>query len=115
MHEEIRVQKRRNSIYHLKIYDSETGEFMGRLVDMTAKGIKMVSENPLPLSRVYQLQVDLPAGYFMQSTFSFEGKSMWCKKDVNPDYYVTGFFAPGLETANQDIVANLINHLSFND
>jgi len=115
MHEETRAQKRKNIIYQLEVHDYETGVFLGWLVDLTTKGLKLVSEHPLEVNRIRRLKITLPPGYFMQQEFCFEAKSMWCTKDVNPDYYATGFFTPNLEAVNPEIARNLINHLSFND
>lgn len=110
-----RAQKRKNIVYYLEIHDEETGKPLGRLVDMTTKGLKMVSEEPIEVNRLFRLRVDLPEGYFMQSTLALEAQSMWCTKDINKDYYVTGFSALSPDLSDQGIIDNLISHLSFND
>lgn len=115
MTDEPRILKRRNLVYNLKVYDDETGKFLGYLIDLTTCGIKLLSKQPLPVNILYKLRLMLPDGYFTRKELKFEAQSRWSARDINPDYYATGFSAPQLEVNVQDVFHDLQEWLSFND
>jgi hypothetical protein len=110
-----RVLKRRHLIYYLEVHDVESGNLLGHLVDITTRGIKLVSKEKIPLNRTYILQLQLPAGYFKESEIHFEGKTLWSSNDVNPDFFDTGFEVTSLSLEERKILRKLIEELGFND
>jgi len=110
-----RTLKRRHLIYYLEVYDQDTGELLGHLVDLTTRGIKLVSKKPITADRVYHMRMMLPEGYFKEKIIQFEGRSIWGGNDVNPDFYDAGFEVPNLDKKVRKIIIKLINWLGFND
>ncbi|MDG4475560.1 PilZ domain-containing protein [Thiovibrio frasassiensis] len=115
MADETRSLKRRHLVYYLEVYDDDANELLGHLVDLTTSGLKLVSKQRIPTNRNYRLRMMLPEGYFSQKDLYFEAKSMWSSNDINPDFYDTGFAAPELAPAAQDIIRDLVSQISFND
>lgn len=115
MTDETRALKRRHLVYYLEVYDDEANELLGHLVDLTTSGLKLVSKQRIPTKRTYKLRMMLPEGYFSQKDLYFEAQSMWSANDINPDFYDTGFAAPKLDPAAQNIIRDLVNQVSFND
>jgi len=115
MTSETRALKRRHLVYYLEVYDDETNELLGHLVDLTTSGLKLVSKQGIPVNRLYKLRMLLPEGYFTQKDLHFEARSKWSANDINPDFYDTGFTAPKLETKAQNIILDLVSQLGFND
>lgn len=113
---ENRVLKRRHLIFYLEVYDDQTGELLGHVVDVTTQGMKLVSKNPIPSAKEYRLRMALPEGYFDQPALSFEAKSLWSYNDINPDFFDTGFEIKNvMDPKTIQILAGLINQLGFND
>ena len=52
--------KRRHLIFHLRVFDRETGEKLGHVVDISAEGMMLVSESAIDVDRDYKLQMRLP-------------------------------------------------------
>ena len=115
MTDEPRTLKRRHLVYYLEVYDDDTNELLGHLVDLTTTGLKLVSKEKIPTNRNYKLRMMLPAGYFSRKDLHFEAESKWSSNDINPDFYDTGFAAPTLETAAQNIIRDMVSEISFND
>ncbi|MBU0483277.1 MAG: PilZ domain-containing protein [Proteobacteria bacterium] len=113
--EEVRVLKRRHLIYYLEVYDYKSNELVGHLVDITPKGIKLVSKKPIETGKAFILQMMLPEGYFKHKLLKFECESQWCKNDVNPDFFVTGFAVKDVDLEAKEIILKLIKQLGFND
>ena len=110
-----RTLKRRHLIYYLEVYDEDSGELLGHLVDITTRGIKLVSKKPVDVDRAYHMRMVLPEGYFKESVLSFEGRAVWSGNDVNPDFYDTGFDVPHLSKDVRKIIIKLINWIGFNE
>jgi hypothetical protein len=112
---EKRKLKRRHPIYYLPIMDQENNEMVGKLVDITSEGLMMISEKAVPTQKSYFLDIELPEEIYGQTHLTFHAKSLWCKKDVNPEFFATGF--QFLEITPEDIINidYLIEHFGFND
>ena len=44
---DVRAYKRRHLIYYLEVYDDETGDLLGHLVDITLQGLKLTSKKEI--------------------------------------------------------------------
>lgn len=110
-----RTLKRRHLIYYLEVYDEDSGELLGHLVDLTTRGIKLVSKNRIEIDRDYRMRMVLPEGYFKESILHFEGRAVWSGNDVNPDFFDTGFDVANLNKEVRKVIIKLINWLGFND
>ncbi|OGR06007.1 MAG: hypothetical protein A2511_04245 [Deltaproteobacteria bacterium RIFOXYD12_FULL_50_9] len=116
MGEENRVLKRRHLIFYLEVYDDQSGELVGHVVDVTTKGIKLVSKNPIPDGKLFRLRMALPEGYFAERELRFAAQSLWSDNDINPDFYDTGFaLQDAMDPKTAEVLATLINQLGFND
>lgn len=115
MSDETRSLKRRHLIYYLEVYDDDTGNLLGHLVDITTEGLKLVSKERIEKNRVFKMRMTLPEGYFEEKELHFQAKSLWSSNDVNPDFYDTGFTVPDVEARTRDIIIDLVNQLSFNE
>ncbi len=112
---ESRIMKRRQLVYYLKLYDEESGELVGNVVDITTRGCKIISEEPLPEEKAMALRLDLPEGLYSLKTIVMKGKTLWSRPDVNPEFYVTGFEVPRLGAEERKVVRQLIEQTAFND
>jgi hypothetical protein len=110
-----RKLKRRHLIYYLKVFDQITGQLMGHLVDITPEGIMLVSEKKIEINKSFNLRMELPAEILMQEEILFEATSLWCKKDINPDFYATGFRTILAEIGDLNLVERLVNRYGFHD
>lgn len=115
MAEEGRTLKRRHLIYYLEVYDQNSGDLLGHIVDITTKGIKLVSKQPLETGKIYKLQMLLPEDYFHERSVKFEAESLWSSNDINQDFYDTGFKVLHMNKKVSDIITTLINQLGFNN
>ena len=112
---ELRQLKRRHLIYYLEVLDNSNNELLGHLVDLTVKGMKLVSKNYIEPNKEYSLKMILPEGCCKEREVQFKATSMWCREDVNPDFYAVGFKAPKLDKDTRKIFMILINQIGFND
>ena len=112
---EVRIMKRRHLVYYLEVFDNDTGDLVGNLVDITTRGCKVVSKEVIPRDLVLNLRLVLPDDFYANKELVFEAKSVWSANDVNPDFYDTGFEVPRLGLAERKIIRRLIERVGFND
>ena len=83
---ERRRLKRRHLIYYLKVFDGDTDRLIGHMQDITTEGIMLMSEDPKETNANSQLRIDLPNEIKGKKQLRFDARSIWSKKDINPDY-----------------------------
>jgi hypothetical protein len=50
-----------------------------------------VSDSPIPPGNDFHFKIYLLENYQLQRSFHVKARSCWSKKDINPDYFATGF------------------------
>ncbi len=110
-----RKLKRRHLIYYLRVFDYDTKDLLGHLVDITTEGIMLISEKPIPQDKNYRLLMTLPREISGVTEVSFQAKSKWSQKDVNPDFYDTGFQLSDIDERHAHIIERLINDFLFQE
>ncbi|NOR10642.1 MAG: PilZ domain-containing protein [Desulfovibrionaceae bacterium] len=113
--QKMRTMKRHHLFYYLEVYDVVSGALLGNLVDITTRGIKLVSKEQIPIDKTFVLRMVLPEGYFPDKEIHFEGKSIWSGNDVNPDFFDTGFEVSNLDRDERRVIRELIDEVGFND
>ena len=107
--------KRRHLIYYLRVYDRNTGVLIGHLADITTDGVMLVSETPVKTETDFDFKMTLPAEIEGSREITFETSSIWSKKDVNPDFYATGFKIRNIDNRDLDLISILIDAFGFRD
>ncbi len=105
--------KRRDLIYYLSIFDRNTNQFVGQLVNITTEGIMLIAENPVKPNLCFEFRMVLPEKIDGRDEILFDAKSLWCKKDVNPSFYDVGFQIEKVELKDVERIQSLIHEFSF--
>ena len=107
--EEKRKVERRHLFYYLAVIDTKTGNLIGHTVDISQGGIMLISQEPIKTNATYQLRMFLPEKIEGSRNLEFPAESKWCKKDVNPDFYNTGFQFMGVAPDGIQVIERLID------
>ncbi len=110
-----RILHRRHLIYYLKVFDRETDNLLGHLVDITEEGIMIVSETPFEEGKTLKMKMLLPREIEDKEEIEFDARSMWCRKDVNPSLYGVGFKFEYVDVLSRQIIFELIHEFGFSD
>lgn len=91
LNDERRGILRRHLIYYLRVWDLQTNELLGHIVDITTDGVMLISEKEIAVDKRYDLEIRWhnPEDEFQK--IRFRAQSRWSSNDVNPDFYDTGF------------------------
>jgi len=112
---EKRKYQRRHLIYYLRLFDRDTVNLIGHLVDLTAEGVMVISEAPIEIGKTFHMRMILPKEIIGKEQITFDAVSKWCAKDVNPSFYDTGFQLLDISEENIQIITQLIEDFGFND
>ncbi len=118
LHEEakkdLRQAERWYLVFYLRVFDGMSRKIFGHLIDISENGIMLMSDNPVEVNQGYRLRMRLPNQIRDKDEIIFSATSRWCKRDVNPDFYLIGFQIHDLEPTIKDLIAHLIKDFSYN-
>ena len=89
--EERRRLKRKYLAFFTRVFDHSTGILLGHLADITAEGMMIISTHPIETGQEYKLSMDLPEYFFGRDHLAFKARSVWCRPDIDPTFFNTGF------------------------
>jgi hypothetical protein len=112
---ERRKLPRRHILFYSRVFDRQTGVFLGYLGDMHEGGMMIISESPLAVDEVFRLRIDLPEDNYPLPALNFEARSAWCRKDVDPNFYNTGFQFFDVSDESRQIISQVIDDYGFRD
>ena len=107
---EQRKHDRKDMINNLRVIDRNTEELVGNLVDITTEGCMLISDDPIETGVDFELKLDLPEEIRGSWQITFDAHSRWCKSDVNPEFYDTGFRLSNISTNDIAIIESLIQN-----
>ncbi|MCU7906265.1 MAG: PilZ domain-containing protein [Candidatus Thiodiazotropha sp. (ex Epidulcina cf. delphinae)] len=87
----------------LVVSDQITGGQIGRVVNISAEGLMLLSEEPVITGSVYQLDMLLPDSNEGFQRISFGAEAVWCTETSQPDSYWSGFRI--IDIGNDDVLA----------
>jgi hypothetical protein len=84
----------------LEVNDQVTGTSLGRVVNISAEGFMLLSEEPVITGSVYQLSLIAPQPSEMKEPIKFGAEVVWCTEASQPESYWSGFHI--IDISNDD-------------
>jgi hypothetical protein len=107
--QERRKFDRKYLMFYTRVFNRETGELVGHLADLTAEGAQLICEQPVATDQLFHLSMDLPIGAFSKQFLNFDAQCVWCKPDIDPNFYGAGFHLINLNDDDRAIIERIIN------
>ena len=76
---------------YLCVYNARTDKPMGQIGNVSGNGLMLISVLPVMVDEIYEMRLQLPAGDGGLDIIDFKALSHWCRSDVSPGFYDTGF------------------------
>lgn len=106
---------RKQLYYYLKVVHEKTGALAGYLGDISTEGLMLFTKESVDLNRVFKLRVNLDEEFGLKENLVFNAESVWCEKDVNPEFFIIGFKFVNMDQTGIDIVSYLIKKYGFSE
>lgn len=110
---EQRAVERKYLVFYLRVFDGLTRKVIGYLLDISSRGLMLVSDVPVEINQEYQLRMKLPSPVKDRQDIVVDATCMWCKPEANPDFFIAGFRIETLEEATAELIANLVRDFGF--
>ncbi len=108
-----RQVERKYLVFYLRVFDGMSSNVIGHVVNISEKGVMLLSDDPTPVNEEYRLRMRLPSEITDKGEIIFNATSRWCKPDANPDFYLTGFQIHELSSSIKKNILSLIDDFSF--
>lgn len=92
------------------VFDRTTGGNVGRLVNLSLDGFKLILRREVHRGERFQLGMVLPGQIAGANTASFDGKAVWCESLDTPGEFQVGFQFVELSPTGQDVIAQLMEN-----
>lgn len=102
-------------LYYGRVYDERAQELLGYLVDVTASGLMLLSEEPFPVGTTQRIKVEVTSDIGDRPFLNMTVKSIWCEPDVDPKHFNTGFEIVKLKPEDDQIIQAIIEAYGFRD
>jgi len=94
--------ERKYLLFYLRVLEGTENDVLGHLVNFSSGGLMLLSDAAVAVHKKYQLRLRLPAFTCERSELVFDAFSRWCHKDVNPEFYLTGYQVEELDASLDD-------------
>lgn len=95
MREERRREDRHHLIHYLRIFDRESGEEIGNLVNINKGGVMVVSGIPIEEGKFLRLRMEFPEEIDGKKQIEFDAETRWLESSER-----YGLIAMGLKSHN---------------
>ena len=112
---DLRQADRRHLVFYLRVFDGLSNKILGHLIDVSEKGILLMTDEPLELNEDHRLRIRLPAFVRDRHEVVLKGTSRWCRKESGSDHYLTGFQIYDIDPSTKEIVSDLIKDLGYKE
>lgn len=99
----------------MRAIDNVTGKLLGHIVDINTDGIMLMSEDQIEPGNEFSMSANWHNLDQKEETVEFKAESRWCRKDVNPTFYLTGYKLIDVSHEVFSRIQDLIQDLGFDD
>lgn len=96
------------------VYDSLRDIYLGRLVNIHAKGLMIIGDVPLEEDKLYKLDLNLPKSASDRTSIHIGVDCLWTRNADHDDKHWTGFSIIDLSPQAAEDVRLLVEHLGQN-
>lgn len=86
-----RNRPRKNTPHHVKVMDQSSGKVAGRVVDITADGLMLVTKQRIETGQHFDFRIILPRMVDGKIDIEVRVEAVWCEIDTNPKFFKVGF------------------------
>lgn len=100
---------RREAAETLQVYELECDSPLGRIVDMSAKGMKLKGDNPVDINQMYYFRIPLKPGINGYKEVFVDAECRWCKQIGENGAYNSGYLLRYPSPKDAELIRSLIH------
>jgi len=106
------IERRRRRRRHLspypRVFDVNTDESIGQVVDISTEGLRILSESPVATDREYRLRLEPTDAGDSGRPVEFDAVCVWLEKEFSSGAYNGGFRILKISKRNRETLERLI-------
>jgi len=106
---ERRKQARKSTSDYFLVYDWETEELIGRVMNLTTEGTMLMSETPIEVPVTFHCKMVMPAMIGTRRFITFDIESIWCTQNRLCEWYETGYRFVNVAQEDLEIIEEIIS------
>lgn len=112
---ESRKYVRRRSNDYLQVTSRDSGQMLGRVLNMSPKGIMVMSPDSLEVGRSYQLCIGLPKGMFDSGHLEMAASCRWSRLERRSELWENGLEIEEISDDSRKLLQQVVLRLMSND
>lgn len=105
---ERRRANRYQLLFNARVYDADRGHVIGHLSDLSAKGLMVITEKPLPVGHTCRVRIPLPVAFDGLGELTIETTVAWTEPATHPAYHRNGLQALSLDAGQRRMLTRLV-------
>ncbi len=101
--------------YYLRVYDRTSQELKGSVVDISPKGMRLISDTEMKTDTIYFFKILLPEGSIFGDSMAIDARCRWCNEDHANKSFESGFEFVTTAGSSVYVVKALIEDLHKNN
>ena len=115
MDEKRKAQRKRTDKY-FAVYNRETDEFFGKLIDVSTNGMMILAVLNMDVNSIYEFRIDFPKPLAGKRYLAFDAECVWCRESKSSKRnYDVGFQITEIEFKEIETIQYLLNDALFHD
>ena len=110
---ERRKRPRKRTGAYVAVHDLNSNENVGRLIDVSAEGMKLMSSKCFEKNSTLLLQIDLPSEIDGRGQILCKASIIWCKEGNEPDFHEVGLKISDISPYNHETLEKWMTSLAF--
>jgi len=112
---EKRNKTRRHTITPMRVYNAVSGELTGRVENITADGMKLISTSSLEPGKTYTLRMELPESLPDRNKMIVRARAVWCRNEDPFGFHDVGMEFVDLDERDRETIERPLTHYLFQD
>ena len=114
---EQRSEQRKNLIYNLKVIDYSNNTIIGRVINLSSNGMKLLCDKNIVLNSNLKVLIEFPAKLVSRKKHDFllDVECMWTGIDKNPNYKTSGFTFKDLNHSDSMTLNYVMDYFSYSN
>lgn len=109
-----RQSERIHLIYYLLVFNRDTDQLVGHVVDIASNGLKLMTKEPLKEGIIFRFRMLLPSQMDGKSKeINFDAKCVWTQEKLYSDFYGSGFQFQDLSDDDVEVIRSLIDQFGY--
>ncbi|WP_150305792.1 PilZ domain-containing protein [Pseudomonas saliphila] len=98
---------------YLRVYNARSDTPMGQIGNVSGNGLMLISVLPVMVDEIFEMRLKLPTSAGGLDIIDFRALSHWCRPDVSPGYFDTGFSIISSSSSISELAHLLERYFTF--